>query len=129
MEAPVHVHVRQAHGSGPSGLAGIVHDLSVPTLVAAYSRGLFPFSHVQPLKWWSPPTRTVLLFRSSEYYAGEHPDEDNAAYVLFCRSLPGIPVDCSDDLDELIGGMASMRVTVESHLYEAALSWAPALPN
>jgi leucyl/phenylalanyl-tRNA--protein transferase len=46
----------------PPGLAGIVHDLSVPTLVAAYSRGLYPFSHLPPLKWWSPPTRSVLLF-------------------------------------------------------------------
>jgi leucyl/phenylalanyl-tRNA--protein transferase len=48
--------------SSPPGLAGIVHDLSVPTLVAAYSRGLFPFSHVAPLKWWSPPKRTLLFF-------------------------------------------------------------------
>jgi leucyl/phenylalanyl-tRNA--protein transferase len=48
--------------ASPPGLAGIVHDLSVPTLVAAYSRGLFPFAHVPPLKWWSPPKRTVLLF-------------------------------------------------------------------
>jgi leucyl/phenylalanyl-tRNA--protein transferase len=47
----------------PPGLAGIVHDLSVPTLVAAYSRGLYPFSHLPPLKWWSPPTRSVLFFK------------------------------------------------------------------
>ena len=46
----------------PPGLAGIVHDLSTATLVAAYRRGLYPFAHVPPLKWWSPPQRSVLLF-------------------------------------------------------------------
>jgi leucyl/phenylalanyl-tRNA--protein transferase len=46
----------------PSGLAGIVHDLSVPTLLTAYRRGLYPFAHIAPLKWWSPPARSVLFF-------------------------------------------------------------------
>jgi leucyl/phenylalanyl-tRNA--protein transferase len=46
----------------PPGLAGIVHDLSMPTLLAGYQRGLYPFAHVGPLKWWSPPLRSILLF-------------------------------------------------------------------
>jgi len=46
----------------PPGLAGIVHDLSTPTLLAGYRRGLYPFAHVGPLKWWSPPKRSVLFF-------------------------------------------------------------------
>jgi leucyl/phenylalanyl-tRNA---protein transferase len=46
----------------PPGLAGIVHDLSVPTLLSAYRRGLYPFAHVGPLKWWSPPRRSLLFF-------------------------------------------------------------------
>jgi leucyl/phenylalanyl-tRNA--protein transferase len=46
----------------PPGLAGIVHDLSLPTLLAAYRRGLYPLAHVGPLKWWSPPMRSVLFF-------------------------------------------------------------------
>lgn len=48
--------------SQPPGLAGIVHDLSVPTLLNAYRRGLYPFAHVGPLKWWSPPLRSLLFF-------------------------------------------------------------------
>ena len=48
----------------PSGLAGIVHDLTLPTLLAAYRRGLYPLAHVAPLKWWSPPQRSVLLFKN-----------------------------------------------------------------
>ena len=46
----------------PPGLAGIVHELDLPTLLSAYRRGLYPLAHVPPLKWWSPPTRSVLLF-------------------------------------------------------------------
>lgn len=46
----------------PPGLAGIVHDLSPATLIAAYRRGLYPFAHIAPLKWLSPPERCVLSF-------------------------------------------------------------------
>lgn len=48
----------------PPGLAGIVHDLSLPTLLAAYRRGLYPFAHIGPLKWWSPRQRSVLFFNN-----------------------------------------------------------------
>jgi leucyl/phenylalanyl-tRNA---protein transferase len=49
--------------ANPPGLAGIVHDFSLPTLLAAYRRGLYPWAHVGPLKWWSPPQRSVLFFK------------------------------------------------------------------
>ncbi len=48
--------------ANPPGLAGIVHDLTLPTLLAAYRRGLYPLAHVAPLKWWLPPRRSLLLF-------------------------------------------------------------------
>ncbi len=41
-------------------LAGITPDLSVPTLLAAYRRGLFPHGHVGAPKWLSPSMRGVL---------------------------------------------------------------------
>lgn len=47
----------------PPGLAGIVHDLTLPILLAAYRRGLYPLAHISPLKWWSPPQRSVLSFK------------------------------------------------------------------
>jgi leucyl/phenylalanyl-tRNA--protein transferase len=46
----------------PPGLAGVVHDLKLPTLIGAYRHGLYPFAHIAPLKWWSPPQRSVLFF-------------------------------------------------------------------
>lgn len=45
----------------PDGLLAAGGDLSVDRLVAAYSRGIFPwFSHGDPILWWSPDPRYVL---------------------------------------------------------------------
>ena len=43
-----------------SELAGIARDLSVPTLMDAYRRGLFPHGHVGSPKWLSPVMRGVV---------------------------------------------------------------------
>lgn len=43
----------------PDGLAGICTDMSVPSLTAAYTKGLFPLAHVGPQKWWAPAERMV----------------------------------------------------------------------
>jgi hypothetical protein len=43
-------------------MAGFVHDLSVPTLLAAYARGLYTSDHYGPLTWSSPAERCVLFF-------------------------------------------------------------------
>lgn len=47
---------------GAGELVGIANDLSAPTLLRAYARGLFPHSHCGPPKWMSPPERCVLFF-------------------------------------------------------------------
>ena len=44
------------------GTVGIVNDLSVPTLVEAYKRGLFTSGHFGALAWTSPAQRCVLFF-------------------------------------------------------------------
>lgn len=45
----------------PNGLLAVGGDLSVPRLLAAYQRGIFPwFSHGDPILWWSPDPRFVL---------------------------------------------------------------------
>lgn len=46
----------------PDGLLAAGGDLSPPRLLAAYRRGIFPwYSEGQPILWWSPDPRTVLL--------------------------------------------------------------------
>lgn len=50
--------------SEPNGLLAAGGDLSVARLLAAYRRGIFPwFSEGQPILWWSPAPRAVLLPR------------------------------------------------------------------
>ena len=39
----------------PDGLAGACTDLNVPTLIAAYAKGLYP----ETQKWWAPAERMV----------------------------------------------------------------------
>ena len=51
-----------AASAPPSGIAGIAHDLSPAVLRDAYSRGLFPLAHAGPIKWRSPPQRSLLFF-------------------------------------------------------------------
>lgn len=46
----------------PNGLLAVGGDLSVERLLSAYRRGIFPwYSDGQPILWWSPDPRTVLL--------------------------------------------------------------------
>lgn len=46
----------------PNGLLCAGADLSVPRLLAAYRRGIFPwYSRGEPVLWWSPDPRMVLF--------------------------------------------------------------------
>lgn len=46
----------------PNGLLAAGGELSPPWLLAAYRRGIFPwFSAGEPILWWSPDPRLVLL--------------------------------------------------------------------
>ena len=46
----------------PNGLLAAGRDLTVPTLLEAYSSGIFPwFSEAEPILWWSPDPRMVLF--------------------------------------------------------------------
>ncbi len=44
-----------------SGLIAIGGDLSVERLKLAYSKGIFPWFNEEPILWWSPDPRMVLL--------------------------------------------------------------------
>lgn len=46
----------------PNGLLAIGRTLAVPTLLEAYSRGIFPwFNEDEPVLWWSPNPRMILV--------------------------------------------------------------------
>jgi leucyl/phenylalanyl-tRNA--protein transferase len=49
-------------GSEAPGLVAAGGELSIPRLTEAYSKGIFPwYSDGQPILWWSPDPRMVLL--------------------------------------------------------------------
>ena len=89
----------------PAGLLAAGGDLSCERLVAAYTRGIFPwYSPGQPVLWWSPDPREVLIpreFHLSRRLARTlrtrgfeyHIDRDFAAVIGACaaprNSSPG----------------------------------------
>jgi leucyl/phenylalanyl-tRNA---protein transferase len=82
----------------PPGLAGIAHDLSVPTLVAAYRRGLYPLSHVGPPKWWSPPQRSLLFFEELHIAKRLRRQMRQGRYsVTFDRDFEGVIAACAGE--------------------------------
>ncbi|MDK2909419.1 MAG: leucyl/phenylalanyl-tRNA---protein transferase [Bacteroidales bacterium] len=45
-----------------AGLVGIGGNLSIKSLLSAYSSGLFPwYTEGEPIMWWSPDPRTLLI--------------------------------------------------------------------
>lgn len=58
-QAPVFPDPRNAEGNGLLAVGG---DLSVPRLLQAYATGIFPwFGEEDPILWWSPPQRALIL--------------------------------------------------------------------
>ena len=48
--------------AGPEGLLAIGGDLSLPRLLLAYKKGIFPwYSEYDPIIWWSPDPRLVIF--------------------------------------------------------------------
>jgi leucyl/phenylalanyl-tRNA---protein transferase len=81
----------------PYGLAGIVHDVSQPTLLAAYRCGLYPFAHVGPLKWWSPPQRSLLFFDEMHIAKRLRRQMRQDRYtVSFDRDFDGVIAACAE---------------------------------
>ena len=79
-----------------SEFAGMVHDLSVQTLVEAYQRGLFPSAHFGPLKWRSLAQRSVLFF--DEFHIAKRlrrtMRQDHYS-VTFDRDFEGVITACA----------------------------------
>jgi leucyl/phenylalanyl-tRNA--protein transferase len=80
----------------PPGLAGIVHDFTLPTVLAAYRRGLYPWAHIGPLKWWSPPRRSLLFFKDFHISNNLRRLMRQGRYtVTFDRDLEGVIAACA----------------------------------
>ena len=50
------------HLADPEGLLAVGGDLSPERLLLAYQKGIFPwFNRGEPILWWSPPERAVII--------------------------------------------------------------------
>jgi len=45
----------------PDGLLAIGGPITARRLIEAYRRGIIPFCHLPPMKWWAPANRMVLV--------------------------------------------------------------------
>lgn len=57
--------------SSQDGLIGIGGSLSVPMIIEAYTKGIFPWTGAPPIPWFSPNPRLVL-----------YPEQFNASHTL-----------------------------------------------
>lgn len=82
----------------PNGLLAAGGDLSVPRLLEAYRRGVFPwYSAAEPILWWSPDPRMVLHCEELKVSRSLAKSVRNKGYVVcidtaFDRVLAG----CAD---------------------------------
>jgi leucyl/phenylalanyl-tRNA--protein transferase len=81
----------------PEGLLAAGGDLSPARLIAAYRRGIFPwYSAGQPVLWWSPDPREVLLpekFKVSRSLAKTL--RNRGFEVTFDRQFPAVVNACA----------------------------------
>lgn len=89
---PVHLAMRD-----PNGLLAIGGDLSPTRLMRAYRQGIFPwYNPDEPVLWWCPDPRTVLL--PSAMHVSHSLDKTlrRAAYaVTFDRAFQTVLAECS----------------------------------
>jgi leucyl/phenylalanyl-tRNA---protein transferase len=89
----------------PEGLLAAGGDLSAPRLLAAYRRGIFPwYSTGQPVLWWSPDPREVLLpgeFRCSRSLAKTL--RNRGFEVTFDRNFAAVVDACAARRDHSAG--------------------------
>lgn len=83
--------------SEPDGLLAAGGDLSVDRLLHAYRTGIFPwFDDGQPILWWSPDPRCVLIpadFHASRRLLRRLPRSD--LYLTFNRAFPDVISACA----------------------------------
>jgi leucyl/phenylalanyl-tRNA---protein transferase len=84
----------------PNGLLAVGGDLRVETLLTAYRRGIFPWYSVgEPILWWSPDPRTVLI-----------PSQIHVARSLAKRMRNGgFELCCDRDFSAVIDACAAPR--------------------
>ncbi len=115
----------------PDGLLAVGGDLSVPRLLEAYRRGIFPwYSENQPILWWSPSPRTILrpenlhLGRSNKKLLRQNPftirvDTAFHQVITHCSSINRPDQDGTWIMDETIEAYTALYAAGYAHSIEA----------
>lgn len=116
----------------PNGLLAYGADLSPGRLLTAYSSGIFPwFSEGEPLLWWSPSPRALIMlddFRASsslrklmrkQYYKVTL-NQDFAAVIHQCANIPRIQYGQTSTwiTDEMIAAYQTLHELGLAHSVE-----------
>ena len=83
----------------PNGLLAVGGDLSVPRLLQAYRRGIFPwFSPEDPILWWSPDPRAVLIPTQFHLSRSMRRFHRHSPYrVTLNQDFAGVITGCAED--------------------------------
>ncbi len=84
----------------PNGLLAMGADLSVPRLIEAYTKGVFPwYSDGDPILWWSPDPRAILMI-------GEF--KPSKSLIKYHRKLTGLNITRNRAFDLVIDACATV---------------------
>ncbi len=115
----------------PDGLLAVGGDLSVARLLCAYRQGIFPwYSEGQPILWWSPSPRTILipnelhLGRSNRKLFNKAPFtvRVNTAFrdvIEHCAATPRADQDGTWIMPEMIEAYCDLHKAGHAHSIEA----------
>ncbi len=115
----------------PDGLLAVGGDLSVERLLCAYRQGIFPwYSEGQPILWWSPSPRTILipdklhLGRSNRKLFNKAPFtiKVNHAFrqvIEHCAAAPRADQDGTWIMPEMIEAYCDLHKAGHAHSIEA----------
>ncbi len=115
----------------PDGLLAVGGDLSVDRLLCAYRQGIFPwYSEGQPILWWSPSPRTILipdelyLGRSNRKLFNKAPFtvKVNTAFqdvITRCAETPRADQDGTWIMPEMIEAYCDLNEAGHAHSIEA----------
>jgi leucyl/phenylalanyl-tRNA--protein transferase len=115
------------------GLLAVGGDLSVPTLIKAYSAGIFPwYNEDSPILWWSPDPRFILLpenlnvskslgrtIRSGKFSIAF--DRDFASVIEYCSKVPRKGEDGTWITDEMKKAYINFHKAGYAHSVEVYL--------
>lgn len=81
----------------PDGLCGLVRSHEPAHVIAAYRRGLYPWCHIGPMKWWAPAERMALSFDNQHLSKNNRRMMRNNHYrVTFDAAFEDVLVACAE---------------------------------